>query len=65
MIEIRRIWRLAGEDDVLHLQLTAEESQRDIKLRRSDNPAMYDFLEEHAATPVDTRADSDPKTRLS
>jgi hypothetical protein len=70
MIEIRRIWRHEGELDAVHLVLSAaapegqEQPQRHIKLKRSGNPAMYDFISEHvAAIPRDINPDSDPETK--
>jgi hypothetical protein len=70
MIVIRRIWRHAGEQDAIHLMLssdtptdTDERVERHIKLKRSANPAMYDFISEHAAAiPSDDRPDADSET---
>ena len=63
MIEIRRIWRHEGEQDAVHLLLTADNAERHIKLKRSGNPAMYDFITEYAAAvPTDLRPDTDPET---
>jgi hypothetical protein len=65
MIEIRRIWRHAGEQESIHFMLssdatpTGERLDRHIKLKRAANPAMYDFISEHAvAIPADNSPDN-------
>jgi hypothetical protein len=71
MIEIRRIWRHTGEENAIHLMLssnvlsdTGERAERHIKLKRSANPAMYDFISEYAAViPSDNRPEADQKTK--
>lgn len=72
MIQIRRIWRHAGEHDSIHLILSSDTAtgedvrpERHIKLKRSSNPAMYDFISENASTiPTDNRTDTDLETSL-
>jgi hypothetical protein len=67
MITIRRIWRHSGEEDAIHLMLssdvpvdTGDLPERHIKLKRSANPAMYDFILKNAtAVPEDQRPDTD------
>lgn len=62
MIEIRRIWTHAGENDAVHLLLTAGDDERHIKLKRAGNPAMYEFITAHAAVAADPQRDTDPAT---
>jgi hypothetical protein len=56
------VWKHADEDDAIHLMLVANADQRHIKLKRSANAAMYDFIVDHAPIPIDAHADNDPET---
>ena len=62
-IHIRRIWSHVGEVDAVHLLLrSAGSEERHIKLKRTNNPALYDFITEHGAVALDPAADVDPET---
>ncbi len=56
IIHVRRVWRHAAEPESLHFLIVKDRHDRRIKLNRSSNAALYDFLVEHAAIGDDQRA---------
>lgn len=56
-VEITAPWRYPNEGEALHFMVRDGSDQRRIKLKRSDNAALYDFLVERATSgsePVDS-----------
>jgi len=47
MLKIGSPWRYPGESDALHFMVTDDAGNRRIKLKRTENAALYDFLVEH------------------
>ena len=56
-IEMRRVWRHPSQTTLL-LQLSADDCERVVRVHRSLNPMLFDFITEHAKMPTD--ADSVP-----
>jgi hypothetical protein len=52
-VEIKRVWRPAGQT-ILRMELTANGCECAVRVHRSLNPVLFDFIAEHAAMHTDS-----------
>ena len=63
-VEIRRVWRDTGQHTTIRLELAADGYDRVVRVHRSMNPTLFDFIVDHATMCTPFRQTQSPATPI-
>ena len=63
-VEIRRVWRDTGQHTTIRLELAADGYDCVVRVHRSLNPTLFDFIVDHATMSTPFRLTHSPTTSI-